>query len=910
MERFVAYEASAGSGKTFALTLRYISLLFLENQPNRILALTFTNKASNEMKTRIQNTLKNLGNNECKAELCELSKILKTEEKELLKSREKIYQNFLKQDNYIMTIDKFCSMILRKFAFYIGLMPDFTIEQKESLNLIILHFIKSLQKEKLYEEFIKFSVFEDKKLNAVFDILYFFYEKFFVLPKCKSETEFDEQTIFETFDLLKKRILECDKLSPSGKKAVSVNSIEEIYKAGWFCKESLEEYSYFKKCYQPDWDDEFEKLKSKLKRYFLFREARYINNLLKFFQLFKEINFEVKRELNDLSFLDISNFTYEILHNGIDRDFFYFRLDAKFDHILLDEFQDTSLLQFEILKPLFDEIVSGVGTSGGRSIFYVGDIKQSIYRFRGGNKELFYDVAKRYDMDIKRLNANYRSKKEIVEFVNKTFKGKMENYFEQIPNDKKGGGYVSVLKSENLTENVVEIITKLLDNGIKEDDIAILTYTNDDAFTLEEEIKKQIKDIKVATQTTTMLLSNHEVKIIVECMKYIYFEEKFYLYNFLMLLGKDLDDEMDLDIFSKEMTPLDFACECIKNFELNTVAVLDFLNELRNYDDLESLLFKLDEFNVQVPQKDIEGLKILTIHKSKGLEFKHLIVCDRLKRKNSDRKSWVLSYKDLKPKNLFLKAKNRECVDKEYKSALEKERRLQLQDELNAIYVAFTRAKESLFIIEKEKSSAFSTLNLKEESFGEFPKSSEEKTITLKTVFDYKEPSVGKQKDVMTFEEESDKESDFEAINFGLATHYMLEMLDGFDKNSLDYAYQAMKNRYQDLIDTQKTEDIKKRVETLLKNSLFMKMIKSSVLYKELPLVYEGELKQIDLFVESKEEIKIIDYKTSKFVQSEHVKQVREYMNIAKAIKQKKVSGYLCYLQNDGIKLVEVKTDE
>lgn len=912
IDRFVAYEASAGSGKTFALTLRYISLLFLGNQPSKILALTFTNKASNEMKTRIQNTLKNLESDEYKTELSELSKILKRSEKDILKDKDRIYENFLKQDNYILTIDKFCSLILRKFAFYIGLMPDFTIEQKDSLALVILHFVKSLQKYGLYGEFIKFSVFEDKKLNAVFDILYFFYEKFFVLPESKRETEFSEQVVLKTFNDLKKMILECDKLSPSGKKAISLQNIEEIYKAGWFCKESLEEYHYFKKCYQPSWDDEFEKLKSKIRSYFLYRESKYINNLLKFFKIFKEVNYNVKKELNDLKFLDITNFTYEILNREVERDFFYFRLDAKFDHLLLDEFQDTSVLQFEILKPLFDEIVSGIGASGDRSIFYVGDIKQSIYRFRGGNKELFYEVARRYALDVKRLNVNYRSKQEIVEFVNQTFMGKMEGYFPQIPNDKKGGGYAKVIKSDELLKSSLDIIVQLLDNGINEDDIAILTYTNDDTFTLEEEIKKEIQDIKVATQTTSLLISNHEVKIILECMKYIYFEEKFYLYNLLVLLGKDENDAIELKGFSKEMSPLDFTCECIKKFGLNSLAVLDFLNELRSYDDMESLLFGLDDFKVQASQKDIQGLKILTIHKSKGLEFKHLIVCDRLKRKNSDRKSWVLSYEDLKPKELFLKAKNRECVDKEYKTALEKEKKLQLEDELNAIYVAFTRAKESLFIIEKEKNSAFSVLNLKEESFGEFPKSTGEKMTILKPSFDYEEPSVGKQKDVMTFEEESDndKESDFEAINFGLATHYMLEMLDGFDKESLDGAYQAMKNRYQDLLDIQKTEDIRQRVENLLTNSEFMKIRDdSSKLYKELPVVFEGKLKQIDLLVENHDDIKVIDYKTSKFVQNAHIKQVKEYMDIIREIKEKKVSGYLCYLQKENIKIVEVNNE-
>ena len=909
IEKFVAYEASAGSGKTFALTLRYISLLFLGNEPNKILTLTFTNKASNEMKTRIQNTLKNLDNRKYASELSELCKILNLDKEIVLERKDKIYQKFLKQDNYILTIDKFCTMILRKFAFYTGLMPDFTIEQKKSFDLIILHFIKSLQDSEVYEDFIRFTVFEDKKLNTVFEILNYFYEKFFVLPEGKDRRNFDKKVIIKTYNVLKEKILKCDNLSQRGRKSLQIQNIDDIYKKNWLCKDSLGEYSDFKKCYHLSWDGEFEKLKNELRDYFLYRESEYINNLIKFFKLYKEINFSIKKALNDLGFVDISNFTYEILSSKIDRDFFYFRLDAKFEHLLLDEFQDTSTLQFEILKPLFDEIVAGNGTSQERTIFYVGDVKQSIYRFRGGSKELFYEVAKRYGLNVKRLNVNYRSKKEIVEFVNKTFKDIMKGYFPQTANDKKGGGYVEVVKNNEITKVVVNTVSKLIKSGIKEDDIAILTYTNDDAFAVEEELKKSIKNIKVSTQTNSMLVSNHQVKIVLECMKYVYFQKKFYLFNLLSLLGKELDESIEFDGLSKDMEPLDFACECIEKFALSSDVILDFLNELKNYSDLESLLFKIDEFNTQIPQKNIKGLRILTIHKSKGLEFRHLIVCDRLKRKNSDKKSFIISYEELKPKELFLKVKNRECIDFEYRKVLEKEKRLQFEDELNAQYVAFTRAKESLFVIEKEKNSAFSNLDLKEEIFGRFPKSINQKSTVKKKIFNYKEPSVGKQQNtiVLANEDKNEKESDFEAVNFGLATHYMLEMLDGFDTKSMDIAYEAMKNRYLDLLDKQKMEDIRKRVEKLLQNSKFHKLIDSSVFYKELPVVFDGDFKQIDLLVENDTEIKIIDYKTSRFVQMEHIEQVREYMNIVKQIKDKKTSGYLCYLRFDKTELIKVE---
>ncbi len=905
-EPFIAYEASAGSGKTFALTLRYISLLFLRNQPSKILTLTFTNKASNEMKIRIEKTLKNLDKSGYEVELDELSKLLDMDKQKILSQKDEIYKKFLKSENYILTIDKFCSLILRKFAFYIGLMPDFTVEQKESVSLVLMKFISYLKNDSFYDDFIKFSVYEEKKLNAIFNIFYYFYEKFYKMPPPKEQKGFDEAKILDLFNSLKKEILKCEKLSKSGEKALEIDSVENIYKQTWFAKESLSEYSYFKKCFCNSWDEKFIKLKQMIKSYILYKESKYINNLLNFFHLFKEANFRVKKEINDLQFLDISNLTYKVLNEAIDREFFYFRLDAKFDHILLDEFQDTSILQFEILKPLFDEISSGEGVSTQRSIFYVGDVKQSIYRFRGGSKELFYAVASKYNLEFKRLNVNYRSKKEIVEFVNDTFLGVMDGYFRQKAYDGSLNGYVEVFKCDEVLESLKKSLKKLFKAGVKDNDIAILTYTNDDAFAIEEEIKKEFKGIGIATQANMLLLSSNEVKIVLECMKYLYFKEEFFKSNLLALLGKDIDEEIDLSELSTSLLPLDFTYRCIEKFGLCSEAILEFLNETRGYDDIESLLFHLDEFSVQLPQPEIKGVKILTIHKSKGLEFRHLLVCDRLKRKSGDRSSFILYQDGLELKDIFLKVKNREFIDEDYHRALEYEKKLSKEDELNAMYVAFTRAKESLFIFAKEKNSAFDYLSLEPEKRGVFPKGKKEIANFKQKVCEYEEPKVQKQ-EILSQDKEIKREDDFEAINFGLATHYMLEMLKDFEKSSLKTAYEATKNHFLDILGIEKLEDIINRVNNLLKNREFLDMVGSKNIYKELPVIFENELKQIDLLIEDKESITIVDYKTSAQVQNEHIKQVSNYIQIIKEIKNKETKGYLCYLKKDEIKFIKVK---
>ena len=283
-----------------------------------------------------------------------------------------------------------------------------------------------------------------------------------------------------------------------------------------------------------------------------------------------------------------------------------------------------------------------------------------------------------------------------------------------------------------------------------------------------------------------------------------------------------------------------------------------------------------------------------------------MLVCDRLKRKTGDRSSFIIYQDKLKIKDLFLKAKNRECIDNRYKKALEAEKKLQAEDELNVLYVAFTRAKESLFIFSKEKNSAFASLGLETLSKGVFPQCKSKKTPSLQKSFEYSEPKVSKQ-NVVAIDNEQRYESDFEAINFGLATHYMLEMLNGFEKSSLKSAVESMRNRYLDILDCDKIDSIVKRVENLLENKKFINIVSFKKLYKELPVVYGGELKQIDLLVEDENSAIIIDYKTSNDIKNEHLKQVSNYMHIIKEIKGKDVKGYLCYLRENEIKLVKVE---
>ena len=908
-ENFVACEASAGSGKTFALTIRYVSLLFMGVKSSKILALTFTNKAANEMRERIERTIKNLHKKEYENELNELADTLQTSKEDILLKRDRVFQEFIKDDIYILTIDKFCILVLRKFALYIGLMPDFSVEKRSDKDRLSELLIKKLDQNSLYEEFVRFATFEDKKVNSILQILFYFYEKSIDIPYKKAFPKgFKEEDIIREFKSLRSELLKCDKLSKRAEKSIDTEDVDRIVKARWICKDSLEEYRDFKKCFKSSMDEPFSRLKEYIKDYYTYRESRYIKDLKEFLELYKESSYELKRLLNDLSFSDISNFTYRVLQDEVDRDFFYFRLDAKFDHILIDEFQDTSTIQYKILKPLFEELSSGRGVKEGRSIFYVGDVKQSIYRFRGGSKELFYYVKDEFGFIHKKLNKNYRSKKNIVEFVNSVFRDKIEGYFDQIPHQK-DGGYVKIIEDDDVISRAVSTLKDILKRGVNPNDIALLVYTNDDALALEEAILNEIDNIRIATDTTVLLKNSPQVKAIIEAMKYIYFHEEICRVNFLTLLGRGMEEKDDLDDFYSSMEPCCFIKKAMDRFGFGGFEIFEFLQKSYEYQDLEEFLFSLDEFKDEVSIKHYSGVKISTIHKSKGLEFKHLLVCDKIKRKVGDRSSFLIDEDGLEIKDIYLKAPNRECVDKAYLKAYEKEKKLRYEDDMNVKYVAFTRAKESLFVIKKSKSSNFEDLNLVECEIGEFQADKQDvchKEGLDGEEFEYKSFKTGKQ-NIVAKSGEKELQMDYRSVSFGLALHYILEMLDGFEKNSLQKAYMATKNRFEDIVGIEALRDIKDRVFRLLEDSFFQELIDKKMINKELPVLYDNELKQFDLMLEDEDACVIVDYKSSKSFGFKHIKQVREYMRILKKIKEKKIKAYLCYLMKEKIEFIEVK---
>lgn len=897
----VAYEASAGSGKTFNLVARYLTLLFMGASPSKILTLTFTNKAANEMSERITQSLTNMGD-----EIELVCKQTGLSQKEILGMQKQVLQRFLDADIKIMTIDKFFTTIVRKFSLYLGLQPTFTTLSLQHEQKLLEEFLQEAKNSSQYDKLLQIALFMQKRVGDIFSLLHELYIKKAELGDIlNNKAEFTNSYAAGAFDAfleIKTMVLECEDASQTVKNAVNAQTFEELLAKSWIYRDTLN-YSVFKKCYQSSMDGYLAVIQENMVKHMRMREQYFLSSVYALLQTFMQSKQQLAKDSSEISFDDVSIFAYELLHTRIDSDFLYFRLDAKIDHILLDEFQDTSILQYKVLRPLIKEIVSGEGTHENGSFFFVGDTKQSIYRFRGGVSELFDYVCHENHIDKENLNINYRSKKTVVSFVNDTFEKKIADYVLQHPFDATDSGYVEVLGSGHLLDDLYKKISMLIDLGANINDIAVLCATNDDGMQIASMLEKH--NITVVTQTTSKLINQPIVQAVVQYLHYQYFKEEIYRYNFFALIAQEPVWLEFVDL--QNLSLLQIVNDVIVSFDLfdATQNLFSFLQMLGSYKDIEEFLFTYAQDDTTAPASSLDGVRVLTVHKSKGLEFEHVIVVDRFKKPPVSKDAIIYEYDGITLENIYLRSKNRELIDEGYERALKKDRQLLARDKINALYVAFTRAKQNLFIIKKEEHSIFDILDLKAAKYGTLhvnkddlpPKTNDES-------FGYKSLRYGLQTNVLSRTKE--KEDDLQAVYFGLAMHYCLEMMLSFDDKSISNAFYAMQNRYGFVLNHKELDDIKKRIGMLVRENEFLSLIHGRR-FKEQGMIIGKELRYIDLLVEHDDgNFTVIDYKSSSSISPSHISQVKGYVNAVRQITSKSVRGYLCYLKQDKIEIVEV----
>lgn len=908
MKKYLALKASAGSGKTFALTVRYITLLLKGASPKEILTLTFTNKAANEMSERIYKTLLSLGEDE--AYLGAIQEQSGFSKEEILSKKEQLVHVFSNASLSIFTIDKFVNKILREFSGYAGINDDFEIKE-DDVEKLSSKFLQSLDIDN-FDKLIDFSLFENKKYNSIFEIFKNIFEKGETVDVVNIDLSLIEMQKKEALQeglKIKEFILNCPNASKSAIKAVEYENFDELISKKWLEKNSAGEYSYFKKCANETLEQYFAKTKEQVGNYYKLRSTFSLSRLFELYNLFKEYKRKYNSSKNYLHFDDISNICYELLSTKIDKEFLYFRLDSNFSHILIDEFQDTSLLQYKILQPLIEEILS---SSEFKTFFYVGDTKQSIYRFRGGKRELFDYVLKTNPMvNVEVLNTNFRSCEKVVNYVNQSFNKLVSyEYYDQIPIHK--DGYVEVLEDEALLEdekyaNIAKKISELMQKGVNSNDIAILTYTNDDVLNLYSYLKKMFPSLKISTEMTSKLINQENVKAIINAIKYLYFQESIYKENLNAIIGKKPETPFELNIDLKYKSVQESVLKIAQALNVTDDNVIKFVELCSSYKNIVDFVYEIDELDASIENSEQIGLQILTIFKSKGLEFHTVLLLDRIKQKVANRDSLLFEYDDVNLKNIYYKIGGLDNYSIEYKEALKKEKSLEFEDELNILYVAMTRAKKNMIIFKKPEKSVFDLLDLKPNILGEIVVSDNKtKNYEKTSKVLYQELNLGKQDKPISVEND-DEEYTLHAKYFGIATHYCLEMMNSFEEDSLQLAINIVRNRYSNYLDENDIQNIKIRVSNLLVNSEFISLVKEGNYSKEQSLIYKNELRIIDLLVEKDNKYYIFDYKTTKGELQEHIYQVSYYKKAIKDIlASDEVYSYIVYLNEDMAKLKKV----
>ncbi len=915
----MALKASAGSGKTFALSVRFLALLFKGANPSEILTLTFTKKATAEMKERILDYLKilqkeNLEKNEKEKSqniLKELEEKYRLNPNLVRNSAPKIYQRFLNAEIRISTIDAFFQSILRKFCWFVGLSANFEVNEdtkvhQQQLNEGFLSALNGEQLEELSVFIAQCLSYDNYTSDSILERLRFLKNKLYLFDPNKKEPAFDEEGFLEKLRSLNQQIQSIETASDRAKIAIKCDDFRGFLNSSLTWLEKKSEYRDFKKLKDeiPTLESECEEIENDLKRYYEAREIALFKKFPKFIQLYDKATSKIQA----LDFDAIKDKVHALL-NGYEElpaEFFYFRLDSKIAHILIDEFQDTSLNDYKILAPFIDEIKAGIGQAKWqRSVFFVGDVKQSIYAFRGSFSSLFESVAKDFYHD--NLQFNHRSSPLIINYVNTIFKKAYQNsptaYLEQkypktSSNKHATDGYVKVSlvanERELLLEQILQEAKNLLEHRIEPKDITILCATNDDALEIKNYLQQNLSAIRPSTESSANLSQFVESKIIKNALKYALAEEPykpFYKHSVLKLAGYLHDDAIALAGFNpKKESVAGFVWKVMELFELYGECAQICLELAVGCEDADGFLEKLEA--KAIASFNLKGAQIMTIHKSKGMQFPYVIVCERLgKPKSNNSNQFLEEYNGTELLRLYYRMKNREVVDKDYARALDKEEAAKDHEETNVYYVAFTRAELGLIVVAKDKDQKKDKKESKKESKNKgmrekldlFPL--EEGTIAP-VISSQKEPLIasvvikphayGEQ--IQEIEEEPsdyEKNNDQEAINFGIALHKGLEYQYAYNipKKSvleyLNYHHGFYGLDYQALEESLELFENDAKIQALFKNY---------ALRGEAAFLFEGVVSRIDVLLWDRgQNLYVLDYKSSQNYQQSHKAQVSHY---------------------------------
>lgn len=825
---FTIYNASAGSGKTYTLVKEYLKILLSADDNftfKNILAITFTNKAVAEMKLRILEALKRFADESI---LQSSDSMFLTIGEDLGKTPEQIHQKARVVldtilHNYgafeVSTIDGFTHKIIRTFARDLRLSLNFEVELDtdsllgKAVDSLISKAGSDEQLTSILVDYALEKLDDDKSWNITYDLndiakLLVKEHNLVFLDALKGKTLEDFKALKGS---LRKRI---DALS---KKIIS-KALETLD----FISESGLEYTHFNRSSLPNhfvklskgvfdvnleaqWQQTIESkplYPSRVKGLAAltmdhiqpqlaaaFYETRNAIFQINFFKnIYKNITplsvlSSINKEMEALQVEDnkllISEFNSIINREIKDQPtpFIYERLGEKFKHYFIDEFQDTSQLQWENLKPLISNSLEQEQNNQPGTLMLVGDAKQAIYRWRGGEAEQFISL---YSKDVQPfqilqnvepLGTNFRSFKHVVDFNNRFFEYLSKNCFSNLNygmlyqashQERKSAfeGYVQLEfldfeqeddKSERYCEATLRTIETCEDLGHKKGDICVLVRKNKEGMAISNYLMEH--GIHVVSADTMLLTNSREVVFITSLLTLLiqpenqlvkanvlyYIATKNALSDVHGFMVENIERPptilfynlkalgIEITVESLILEPLYDAVETIVRafnlIETSDAYIHFFMDLVLDYSQKHSNSIKnfIDYFESKKDKLYLAGsdhdnaVRVMTIHKAKGLEFPIVIF------PFAD----LDLYRELKPQvwypldpedfhgfpHTLIDYKKDITGYGEMGNLIYETRQSELElDNINLLYVALTRAVEQLYIItKKEKNNTMKT---------------------------------------------------------------------------------------------------------------------------------------------------------------------------------------------------------
>ena len=1037
---FSIYDASAGSGKTYTLVKEYLKIILLSKKPDayrNILAITFTNKAVHEMKSRVVESLSEFAKEKPSDKALQLMQDIQTETglslATITEKAKSIIKNLI--HNYavfdISTIDKFTHKVIRAFAHDLNLPITFEVSLDtenlltEAVDAIIAEAGNDETLTNLLVDFTMEKTDDDKSWDISREIMET--GKLILNENNREEiTHFQNKTIAEFIEIKNKLTELCAQLETETVELatealllIEKNGIDiKSFSAGHFPNHlnniKEKKFNPANKTYHEFDDIKINKTASDraiiesiipdlleilASIYKKFEKKHFYEAFLKNITPLSLLNTvsnelgKIQKEQNILSIAEFNKLIFDQIQNQ-PAPFIYERLGEKYRNFFIDEFQDTSEMQWHNLIPLIDNALSSEDLNGERgSLMIVGDPKQSIYRWRGGKAEQFIELVKGKNPFVNpdwkpfTLGTNYRSYSEIIAFNNKLFaflsqefahedyKDLYQNHSHQQFNTKTGG-YVNITfvpkvekaayeeegeespeKNELYLQATLSTIEKVKQKGFRYKDIVILTRKKAHGTEVANYLTEN--GIPILSSESLLLGASSEVQGVIHILRYLknnsdlvakanflYYlaslQNQLQTHDFIAqgmeqkaetafqhwLMGFNIDFSFQnirkkslyeaTEIIITKVIPMDkrnayiqFFLDLILEHDLKKQAgIADFLN----YWDNNS-----EKLSIPSPEGN-NAVRIMTIHKSKGLEFPVVIFpfAEEDYSKGPREKMWLNADAEVTglPKALVDKSSKVEGYGEEANLIYQQKKQEELLDNINVLYVALTRAEEQLYIISgmqsRSKNSGEYPNNMAsffikflgndfdeskfEYSFGKAEKLSETKEIIdetetipqLSATLNPKSIKIA-QKESLMWNTQQQK-----AIEFGNILHEILSFVK--TKDDIDLALtKALENG---LIIASQKEAVAQTLNQVVNHPDLLSYfaIDNKILNEKTIIQKEGNLVKPDrMVITADQEIYLLDYKTGAH-QAKYTAQLENYQNAIEKMGFKVTKKALVYI--------------